>query len=412
MIELGLNRISLLLPRPLPWRAIHIAGTNGKGSICSYISSLLSNTPIRHGRFTSPHLIDRWDCISINNTPIPYTAFREAESRVLHRNEVERIGASEFEVLTATAFEFFSGEGIEVGVVEVGMGGRLDATNILTNPLVTVIAKIGLDHQAFLGDTLNAIAIEKAGIMKPGVPCVVDPTNDPDALSAIKEAAAKVEGVTLHYPTLPPKFTIPSGMPEHQVTNLATAYIALSLALPRLDSPEPISLPAIPAQLPTFPGRLSSQSLTTLTGRKASVLLDGAHNPQSAAALSSHVSTHLRPLSPDGSVTWLLAVTQGKDLPGLLSVLLQPGDRLVATAFGPVDGMPWVQATKAEELAQIAEETVRGLAEVRAMDEMRAALEVACAVGREGPLVTAGSLYLVGDVLRVMRDVEGKRKEG
>src|SRR4051812_42901739 len=130
MIELGLGRISRLLRHtPQPWKAIHVSGTNGKGSICAYLSAMLHASGVRCGRFTSPHLIDRWDCITIDEQPVRESIFREAEALVMKRNEVEKIEASEFELLTATAFEVFYKEKVEMGVIEVGLGGRLDATN-------------------------------------------------------------------------------------------------------------------------------------------------------------------------------------------------------------------------------------------------------------------------------------------
>src|SRR6187402_2890767 len=120
MIELGLARISRLLSfTPQPWKAIHVAGTNGKGSICAYLSAMLKASGVRCGRFTSPHLIDRWDCITINEQTVQEGTFRAAERLVNTRNNAGKIEASEFELLTATAFEVFQQEKIEMGVIEV-----------------------------------------------------------------------------------------------------------------------------------------------------------------------------------------------------------------------------------------------------------------------------------------------------
>lgn len=170
MINLRLEGISRLLAKtPLPWRAIHVAGTNGKGTICAYISAMLdyyneavfekgvwkdsrrfelaprpwerslqkwtrnhgaSKSPLTHGRFTSPHLVDRWDCIKINEETIPFEHFRSVENAMLRRNKEEDIGATQFELLTATAFQLFTEEKVDIAVVEVGMGGRLDASTL------------------------------------------------------------------------------------------------------------------------------------------------------------------------------------------------------------------------------------------------------------------------------------------
>ncbi|KAK5256123.1 folylpolyglutamate synthase, partial [Exophiala xenobiotica] len=199
MIKLGLQRISALLnplfttyPNTLPWKAIHIAGTNGKGSIASLISTFLSNSGYSVGRFTSPHLIDRWDCITLNQRVVERERFLAAEAKVRQRSESDNVGASEFELLTATAFELFTDAKVDVAVVECGLGGRLDATNVLRqgDVLVSVLAKVGLDHTEFLGDTVEKVAREKTGIFKAGVPVVVDGSNTPEVLDVVRERMA------------------------------------------------------------------------------------------------------------------------------------------------------------------------------------------------------------------------------
>jgi len=212
MIELGLSRISQLVKyTPLTWKAIHIAGTNGKGSVASYLSSLLKRGKIRTGRFTSPHLIDRWDCIVIDEETVAKPVFDLVESEVKARNGKYNIGASEFELLTATAFGIFNRHRVDVGVVEVGLGGRLDATNVLTaeDVIVSIITKIGIDHQAVLGDTLGEIATEKGGIIKKGVPFLVDSTNPPEVLAALEACAAKVSGGDTQMQLSPGSLSLP-----------------------------------------------------------------------------------------------------------------------------------------------------------------------------------------------------------
>ena len=198
MIELGLGRISRLLKDiPIAWRAIHVAGTNGKGSVCSYASAMLNAGSIKCGRFTSPHLIDRWDCITINDRVVDQRLFCQVEDVVKSRDQKNGIKASEFELLTATAFEIFNHEKVEVGVVEVGLGGRNDATNVLQDPLVTVITKIGKDHQSFLGNSLEEIAYQKAGIMKQNVACLVDGSNEGSVIDVLKQNAKESQAAPL-----------------------------------------------------------------------------------------------------------------------------------------------------------------------------------------------------------------------
>jgi len=484
MIELGLQRISRLLSQThLPWRAIHVAGTNGKGSICVYISGMLeaynnssfrklSKRPaIRHGRFTSPHLVDRWDCISINQKTVSSALFHEIEKKVLLRNATEDINASEFELLTATAFEIFTHEKVDIGVIEVGMGGRLDATNILgvpvdadhtsgesitrALPLATAIAKIGLDHQSFLGTTLQAIASEKAGILKPTVPLVYDSSNPPEVHDTFQELAAKVGAPTpnpkdliLSTPesaealaqTLPSSDIATPNTTDHKATsnntpahtrhNTSVALQATLLALAQL-SPDfsPSSLAKAPDLLPTllsvpsqttFPGRLQSLSIASLTGRTQPILLDGAHNAQSAAVLAEAVA-RLRSAddSSGGKVTWLLAASDSKDIHELLRPLLKAGDEFCAVEFGAVDGMPWVKAMASGKVAEAARAVLREKGDVavavggesghddRAFGrDVVAGLKRASEVTDGGAMVVAGSLYLVGSVLRALRESE------
>ncbi len=185
----GLQRIRKLLDvigNPhLNVPVIHIAGTNGKGSVAHMTASLLRKHGLNVGLYTSPHLVDLRERFRINGIPVPEDFIAEFVER--HMNHIEQIGASFFEVCVAMAFHFF--KTLDVAVIEVGMGGRLDATNIVSKPLVSVITSIGLDHERFLGRTLPAIAREKAGIIKYGVPVVVGQTIPDEAFEEIRRIA-------------------------------------------------------------------------------------------------------------------------------------------------------------------------------------------------------------------------------
>ena len=406
MIDLGLARVGRLLQNtPQTWKAIHVAGTNGKGSICAYLSAVLSASGLSCARFTSPHLVDRWDCITINEKPVSESVFQDAESLVKQRDRDGRIGATEFELLTATAFEIFNRQNVDVGVIEVGLGGRLDATNVLKQKSVTVLAKIGLDHQSFLGNTLEEIALQKAGIMRPHVPCVVDGSNDVSVLRAIEDHAREV-GTTVQYPDTHGIAAAQSGggahLEPHQIQNLACAHLAFRLACPDRDHSLTRFLDI--ATRVVWPGRLQRLDMQKVTGRQREVLLDGAHNTQSAEVLAAYVQKHLR-THPDLPVTWVLAASQGKDMDGILSLLLKPQDKVVAVRFGPVDGMPWVRAAEPSELLAVAGRHGVDVALMHdARDDVRAALCWASDKAGDKPVVVAGSLYLVSSVLRLLRD--------
>ncbi|KAI9369111.1 Mur ligase [Aspergillus egyptiacus] len=413
MIELGLSRISRLLQQtPLSWKAIHIAGTNGKGSISAYLSHLLQSGGVRCGRFTSPHLIDRWDCITIDERVVQESLFRQIEEKVKLRDRILGIGASEFELLTAIAFEIFNHEQVEVGVVEVGMGGRLDATNVLNNVLVSVIAKIGLDHQSFLGSTIEQIAQEKAGILKPGVTCVVDGTNCAEAVGVIEARIRDLDlNAAIVHPDLPDS-QLPSlgnlfqrlDLQTHQKANMSCAAAALKAAQPQLRPGLDVDTLIPHLSSVHWPGRLQTIVLEPLTARTEPVLLDGAHNTQSAEVLEEYVDRKLR-LSRQ-NVTWVIAASHGKNIRPLFHSIIKPGDNVATTSFGPVDGMPWVKAADTEELALCVRD-IHDVGEVEAFElDILGAIEWACKRANGGPLVIAGSLYLVSDVLRLLREAK------
>ncbi|OAX80838.1 hypothetical protein ACJ72_04820 [Emergomyces africanus] len=438
MIELGLSRISRLIQSsPLPWRAIHIAGTNGKGSIASYLSALLTAAGVRCGSFTSPHLINRWDCVTINEHVVHEPVFCQIENNVKLRNQSLGIGATEFELLTATAFEVFTHENVKIGIVEVGLGGRLDATNVLNDNdvLVSVIAKLGYDHQAILGDTIEKIAKEKAGIMKPGVPCVVDGTNDPVVQAVLEDVARETHTpliitspatITQKFPDLA-KLFMSLNIEPHQQANIACAITALQQkhVLPTFAISQ--SLPNLFQYIPKTPrpGRLQEISLQDVIARKQPALLDGAHNPQSAQALCSYVDRRLRN-QPDNSrnsngfndrhgksVTWIIAASQGKDTQELFSCLLKPGDSVAVVEFGPVDGMPWVRCVEtAELLSVVRSDSMPHLQRSEGFGgDLLSGLKWADEISKKldddgGPLVIAGSLYLVSDVLRLLDEAK------
>ncbi|KAI9798305.1 MAG: folylpolyglutamate synthase [Piccolia ochrophora] len=410
MIELGLSRIGRLLRRTsLPWRAVHVAGTNGKGSICAHVSAMLHAAGIPSGRFTSPHLIDRWDCVTLDEETVHESVFHEAEAAVKRRDREDGIGASEFEILTATAFEIFNDAKVHVAVVEVGMGGRLDATNIIRDPLVTVISKVGLDHQGFLGNTIEEIARQKAGIMKAGVLCIVDASNDSAVRDILLDHAKQVGAGPVVWSPNDASADIWQVLPkdryqEHERVNLACAVDAAKTVFKVSPGSIDFTDVLLAAEPVRWPGRLQVASLSGVSDRKEDVLIDGAHNVQSADVLASYVNGKVR--RPGLAVTWLVAMSNGKDLAGLMSRLFATGDKLIAVEFGPVDGMPWVRPAKtADLLAEAA--SVPGLSLGHAEDagsDVRHGIERAVTVSGHGPLVIAGSLYLVSDVLRLVRD--------
>ncbi len=287
--KLGLERIRAVL-RALgdPQRSfgsVHVAGTNGKGSTCAMIEAGLRAAGVRTGLFTSPHLIEPTERIQIDGIPVSQAQFQRA-FEVVHET-AEKLDLdchpTYFETVTAMGFWLFREQGVETAVIETGLGGRLDATNVL-EPVLTVITPIDFDHEAYLGHTIEAIAGEKAGILKPGVPAVFA-RQRPEA-SAVLEARAKELGVRvvraedfeirdLEIDARGSRFnglTCPLAG-EHQVENAVTAVLALrELGV----DPEGIAETR-------WPGRLEFVS------PNPDVILDGAHNPAGARALARYL---------------------------------------------------------------------------------------------------------------------------
>lgn len=296
---------------------------------------------------------------------------------MLEANKRLGIGATEFEVLTATAFELFSSSAVEVGVVEVGLGGRGDATNILDaeHTLASVITKLGLDHQGFLGDTLEEIASAKAGIAKQGVAVVVDASNPPSAIDVVRQVVAEVGGgggtvvlaaldggegsdsgsdgcdiTTTAFGKLHFRKLLPGA---YQPFNLACAVNALSLVAPRFPQLAPAAIIAGVAET-KWPGRLEHLDISAVVPNGGTVLVDGAHNPQAQRELRVYVDEHIRPLARAGKVYWVLAAAKGKDVSGMIRELVADGDAVVATTFSRVDGMPWVQPVEPADILDAA----------------------------------------------------------
>lgn len=383
------------------WPAIHVAGTKGKGSTCALAASMLHAQGYRVGLYTSPHLVSVRERIQLNGQGVSEAELVEAVEAL--RPAVATLPAPPtfFEIYTAMAFWLFARWHVDLAVVEVGLGGRLDATNVV-EPVVSVITPISFDHTELLGTTLAAIAAEKAGIIKSGRPVVVAP-QPPEALAVIRAAAraagapclevarqvsaevlaASLEGQQVviqtpsrRYPTL----TLPL-LGHHQVINLATAVAALE-ALP---PPWPVTPEAVVegAARVQWPGRLQ------VLERRPWLLLDGAQNAASAEVLAEAVRT----LWPDQRSHLVLGMSVQKDVEGMAAALapLSPASVIATQAQVPralpADQLaarlrPWFPAV---ELAASVEAAV-----ARASDQAAA----------EDVIVVTGSFFVLGELLQ------------
>lgn len=389
------------------FRSVHVGGTNGKGSVTAFVDSALGVAGYRSGRYTSPHLVSLTERVVINGQAVTeewltavVDTVRATIATLRARGDLD-VHPTFFEVTTATAFELFRQAAVEVAVCEVGLGGRLDATNVLT-PMVTAITSIGLDHEQCLGTTLEAIAIEKAGIAKPGVPLILGGV-DAGSARAIAGVARDIGASVLHAregvvvrrgaSNADGSQTIDLATPSrdygrltlglagrHQVDNAVVAVRILELLnAAGLDVPPD----AIAQGLASVRWRGRLERIRLHDGRE--VLLDAAHNPSGAATLAAYLAEqHLqRPL--------VFAAMRDKDARGMLDVLLPCASAFIATrATHPRSADP-------RALADLARSVAPALP-VQATEDLRDAL--AAGWERHPQIVVAGSLFLIGDVLK------------
>lgn len=384
------------------FKVVHVAGTNGKGSVAAMVAAALGSAGLRSGLYTSPHLTHIEERIAIDDVAIRPDAFRQILEHVFQEEEKAiadgRMAgpATFFEVMTASAFVAFAAAAVELAVVEVGMGGRFDATNVV-DPLVTAITAISLDHTTYLGTTLEAIAGEKAGIMKPGVPCVVGDTT-PEAVDVFARQADAVGAPLLHAlvdcqweaSLVEGATTLTLATPGHDYGALAlglngrhqarNAVVAVRVLEEVTAAGVTVPATAIAAGLARvrWPARLEVLELGD--GRQA--IVDAAHNPAGAATLADWLSETL-----PGGVTFVLGLMRDKDAAAVLDALAGSARRIVCTTADAARGL------EADQLAAIARERVPDV-EVVAVESPQDALGEALA-GR-GPVCIAGSIYLAG----------------
>lgn len=387
---------------------VHVAGTNGKGTTCALLDSMLRKSGKRVGLFTSPHLIRYTERIRIDGAEIETERFAEIGARVRAAAEkMEREGKAHptfFQLVTAIALVYFAEEKIEVAVLEVGVGGRLDATNIVKAPLCSVIASISLDHTKTLGSTIAEIAGEKAGIMKAGCPVILA-HNRPEAMEVFLRHAEELKcpvyladdlaaeilqndekGIRLAIDGLEIHTSLCG---DYQVENLKTALCAAKT----------LGIPEEAIRRGVEEARWRGRMQWIEEEGRADLLLEGAHNEEGAQALGQWCRHHLR----GRDVTLLFSAMRKKDISSMLEGLLRdaPFRRII---FAPMrDEAGLVPEEFGEAISPFKErfviETERnvpaGLS--RAREETKP----------EGLILCAGSLYLVGEVLECL-EREGK----
>jgi len=404
-----MRRLNVLLGNPHErYRSIHLTGTKGKGSTATMVASILQAAALKAGLYTSPHLVNIEERIRVNGRDIP----RERLAAILERvsGPVEFIRGiappphpTFFEIFTTAAFCYFAEEKIDWAVVEVGLGGRLDSTNII-RPEVAAVTRIGLDHTNLLGNTTAEIAGEKAGIFKEGVPVVLAPQEESVGRLLRGRAGslhAPVWGVgeEIEFGDIQSctdgfghRFRVKTPLAEHaaleirligahQVENAAVAVGVIDLLRSRgkLDVTEAVIAEGL--------SRVEVPARVEVMGASPWIILDGAHNPMAIEALVQAIREHFT----FRRLVLLFAMATDKDIPGSLDILLPIADEV----FFTVTNSP--RAAKPQTLKRLA--TAWGKQKVHSEPDESAALGKAlAATGKDDLLLVTGSLYLAGDL--------------
>lgn len=470
-IQLGLERIRRLAAYLEPFRrpTVHVAGTNGKGSVTSIVASILHASGLSVGRFNSPHLVSVRDAVLVNGEPVSSSVYDHARSLIIAADQHLNTAATPFELLTLTALQIFEAAKLDIVVIEVGMGGRHDATNVIPDDciLVSVLTAVDLDHQRFIGDTVESIAEHKTGIARPGKPFVLGAQRHPIVKVSARRVVESPEirghfivstpvhpwhlGERYHFSPLERPFISPPGQSiefystpftspihaklplhgTHQLDNLSLSLTVISTLLTHA-SPlsHRITTESVRAGIEgvTWPGRLTFHTLPRpvtvgSTLDPSVVLVDGAHNAASAEILASYISELVAQLKPGSKlrIAYIIALSHSppKTPFDTLSPIFLSRDsmtkvRVAALRFTPPEGMPWVTCVPPLEIrdtlgqiVQLGDEDVWTAPDDLPADcQLQSAFEwteAGQAHTEENLVVLTGSLYLVADFYRLLK---------
>ncbi|MCL2422106.1 MAG: bifunctional folylpolyglutamate synthase/dihydrofolate synthase [Defluviitaleaceae bacterium] len=404
-IRVGLDGVKAILSNmgnpQTGLRVIHVAGTNGKGSTCAFLQHILIEAGFKVGVFTSPHLLRYNERLSINNIPISDDDFASTLTAVA---DASHDRPSFFEILTCMAYRYFAEKAVDIAIIEIGIGGRLDSTNVVERPLLSVITAPGYDHQELLGDTLSQIAAEDAGIIKEGCPVAVYPTSE---LPIFTDMAAQknaplyyigedIEITDLSYHLGSTKFSVQTAyfcyqslsirlLGKHQLQNAIHALLCVEAL--RVCHNISISNEAVRQGLDTcqWAGRFE---LTSFLADKPYIVLDGAHNEDGARIFKEALELYF----PDKYIVLVIGISQHKDYQNILQHMLSVADAIVCTSAD-------FKAIPAEALADYIKMHAKTSTQIIAEPDCRSAMQKAIALsGPDGVVAAAGSLYLIGNI--------------
>lgn len=401
LIDLSLDRLKRLLsdlgnPQQKLPPIIHVAGTNGKGSTCAFLKAIIEEAGLKVHVSTSPHLVDVTERFRIAGELVSEDELSDVLIEIEHINHGQPITV--FEVLTAAAFVLFSRHPADLAIIEVGLGGRFDATNVIT-PIVSIITSISMDHEAFLGDTLAKIANEKAGIIKANIPVIVD-QQQPDALQVIKTiaqslnapclikdqgwAVTPLENKLLYKDTKGElELPLPSLLGSHQFRNAGLAIAALRTSYLEISEQayQGIAKAVWPARLQRLHGEL-----TKLISPESEIWLDGGHNPDAGKVLAQMIKEKWQ----DKPLHLIVGMKDNKNVRDYLAPLI-PLCTSIQAVVEPDQhlAMPITEIIKASNNYATSGETVK-----------KALLHIQSQDKQSVRYLICGSLYLAGSVLR------------
>jgi dihydrofolate synthase/folylpolyglutamate synthase len=400
--KFGIDRMQLLAERlghpERTFPVVHIAGTNGKGSVAAMVESILRRSGNRTGLFTSPHLVRQGERIQVDREILQEERIVEFTRELKPvADAMARVNPDDhpsfFEFMTAMAFLHFAREKVDVGVIEVGLGGRLDASNVV-RPNITAITSIGLDHCDVLGDTIEKVALEKAGIIKPGIPVVLGPV--PDDAEAVIRSSCQEKGSSLV--TVEERFGLdPEDYPrtnlegDYQRINAGTATLICENLGPSIPVAREEMIDGLTSV--AWPGRWQRLAVDGRT-----VILDAAHNIDAAAWMAKNLSRYV---AETGKKPTVVVGCLGEDrAAALLAVVAEHAQEIYlvvphqprASGFGVLEGL--------------VPESFTGLSHRTTVGELFPAPGT-CAIGRPGDsIVVTGSIYLLGEVLEKIEYAE------
>lgn len=392
-ICLGLDRISNILglmgnPQD-DLKIIHVAGTNGKGSVCSILSNILCKAGYKVGLYTSPHLFEYTERIKINNIDIPKEIFAQYVIDICELAHLNSIHLTEFEILTAVAYKYYSDEKIDIAIIETGLGGRLDATNVISSNLLSIITSISIDHIDRLGDTIEKIAFEKAGIIKPNSNIVVSENNM--GFKVISEVA-KRQGAEISTPQAKVELLF-ENYTNHALINNKKYEFAL-LGLWQKDNLELVveALRSLKAKGFTITDEAVKEGLKTVLWparmqyvKDKNILIDGAHNLDGAKQLLKSIEYYF----PDKKRVWLYGSLDTKEYSKIVSLLFKEGDDIYFYEFNNKNSV------KFEDIKKHVKKEIKMINYSKAAN-MSNYYDDNCLI------IISGSFYMIGEIFNTL----------